>query len=176
MTDLFYQWPSSAYFGRRVPKEKFYERASINTALRERFVAEIDHVIWAYDLSQTTINLAGTDEVPNIAVFRVNAKGMDVSEQVLSAVDRSIPRPLIFEINRDVTGKSDIRMVAAHKQIGTGVRRLVSTSVRVGSLLIPSVNRYRPRSLCLPFILHCSNPSLKLRLGPANQCQRSLTE
>ena len=124
MTDLFYQWPSSAYFGRRVPKEKFYERASINTALRERFVAEIDHVIWAYDLSQTTINLAGTDEVPNIAVFRVNAKGMDVSEQVLSAVDRSIPRPLIFEINRDVTGKSDIRMVAAHKQIGTGVPKI----------------------------------------------------
>lgn len=124
VTDLLYQWPSAAYFGRRVPKEKFYERANVNTALREKFVAEIDHVIWAYDLAQTSINLEGTDEVPDIAVFQVKAKGMDVSEQVLSAVDRSMPRPLIFEINRDVAGKGEIRMVAAHKQIGAGVPKI----------------------------------------------------
>lgn len=124
VTDLLYQWPSAAYFGRRVPKEKFYERANVNTALREKFVAEIDHVVWAYDLAQTTINLVGTDEVPDIAVFQVKAKGSDVSEQVLSAVDRSIPRPLIFEINRDVAGKRETRMVAAHKRIGAGVPKI----------------------------------------------------
>ena len=123
VTDLLYQWPSAAYFGRRVPKEKFYERANVNTALREKFVAEIDHVIWAYDLAQTSINLEGTDEVPDIAVFQVKAKGMDVSEPVLSAVDRSMPRPLIFEINRAVAGKRETRMVAAHKQIGAGDRK-----------------------------------------------------
>ena len=124
VTDLLYQWPSAAYFGRRVPKEKFYERANVNTALREIFVAEIDHVVWAYDLAQTTINLVGTDEVPDIAVFQVKAKGSDVSEQVLSAVDRSMPRPLIFEINRDVAGKRETRMVAAHKQIGAGAPKI----------------------------------------------------
>ena len=124
MPDLLYQWPSAAYFGRRVPKEKFYERANVNTALREKFVAEIDHVIWAYDLAQTSINLEGTDEVPDIAVFQVKAKGSDVSEQVLSAVDRSMPRPLIFEINRDVAGKRETRMVAAHKQIGAGAPKI----------------------------------------------------
>ena len=124
MPDLLYQWPSAAYFGRRVPKEKFYERANVNTALREIFVAEIDHVVWAYDLAQTTINLVGTDEVPDIAVFQVKAKGSDVSEQVLSAVDRSMPRPLIFEINRDVAGKRETRMVVAHKQIGAGAPKI----------------------------------------------------
>ena len=124
MPDLLYQWPSAAYVGRRVPKEKFYERANVNTALREIFVAEIDHVVWAYDLAQTTINLVGTDEVPDIAVFQVKAKGSDVSEQVLSAVDRSMPRPLIFEINRDVAGKRETRMVAAHKQIGAGAPKI----------------------------------------------------
>lgn len=124
VTDLLYQWPSAAYFGRRVPKEKFYERANVNTALREKFVAEIDHVVWAYDLAQTTINLVGTDEVPDIAVFQVKAKGSDVSEKVLSAVDRSMPRPLIFEINRAVAGKRETRMVAAHKQIGAGAPKI----------------------------------------------------
>lgn len=124
MTDLLYQWPSAAYFGRRVPKEKFYEQASVNTALREKFISEVDHVIWAYDLAQTTINLVGAEEVPDIAVFNVEVKGTDVSEQVLSAIDKSIPRPLIFEINRDVAGKRETRMVAAHKQIGAGAPKI----------------------------------------------------
>ncbi len=73
VTDLLYQWPSAARFGRRVPKEKFYEHASVNTALRERFISEVDRVFWAYDLSQATINLAGTDEVPDVAVFQIDA-------------------------------------------------------------------------------------------------------
>lgn len=124
MTDLLYQWPSAARFGRRVPKEKFYEHASVNTALREKFISEVEHVFWAYDLAQATINLTGTDEVPDVAIFQVDVKGTDVSEQVLSAIDKSIPRPIIFEVNRDVTRVRETRMVAAHKQLGAGAPKI----------------------------------------------------
>ena len=124
MTDLLYQWPSAAHFGRRVPKEKFYQHASVNTALREKFISEVDHVIWAYDLARASINLAGTDEVPDIAVFQIDAKGLDVSESVLSTIDKSIPRPIIFEVNRDVAGGRETRMVAAHKQLGAGAPKI----------------------------------------------------
>lgn len=124
MTDLLYQWPSAAHFGRRVPKEKFYEHASVNTALREKFISEVEHVFWAYDLAQASINLESTVEVPDIAVFQVDAKGTDVSEQVLSAIDKSIPRPIIFEVNRDVAGVRETRMVAAHKQLGAGAPKI----------------------------------------------------
>lgn len=124
MTDLLYQWPIAARFGRRVPKEKFYEHASVNTALREKFISEVDRVFWAYDLAQASINLAGTDEVPDIAVFQVDAKEADVSEQVLGAIDKSIPRPIIFEVNRNVAGARATRMVAAHKQLGAGAPKI----------------------------------------------------
>lgn len=124
VTDLLYQWPSAARFGRRVPKEKFYEHASVNTALRERFISEVDRVFWAYDLSQATINLAGTDEVPDVAVFQIDAKDADVSGQVLSTIDKSIPRPIIFEVNRDAAGARETRMVAAHKQLGIGAPKI----------------------------------------------------
>ena len=124
MTDLLYQWPSAAHFGRRVPKEKFYEHASVNTALREKFISEVDRVFLAYDLAQATINLSGTDEVPDVAVFQIDAKDADVSEPVLSAIDKSIPRPIIFEVNRDVAGARETRMVAAHKQLGAGVPKI----------------------------------------------------
>lgn len=124
VTDLLYQWPSAARFGRRVPKEKFYEHARVNTALREKFISEVDRVFWAYDLAQATINLAGTEEVPDVAVFQIDAKDADISEQVLSAIDKSIPRPIIFEVNRDVAGARETRMVAAHKQLGAGVPKI----------------------------------------------------
>lgn len=124
MTDLLYQWPSAAHFGRRVPKEKFYEHASVNTALREKFITEVDRVIWACDLAQVTINLAGTDEVPDIAIFQIDAKGSDVSEPVLSTIDKSIPRPLIFEVNRDASQGRETRMVAAHKKLGAGAPKI----------------------------------------------------
>lgn len=124
MTDLLYQWPSAAHFGRRVPKEKFYQHASVNTALREKFISEVEHVIWVYDLAQASINLESTAEVPDIAIFQVDAKGTDVSEQVLSAIDKSIPRPLIFEVNRKVAGVRETRMVAAHKQLGAGAPKV----------------------------------------------------
>jgi hypothetical protein len=124
VTDVLYRWPSAAHFGRRVPKEKFYEHARVNTALRAKFISEVDRVTWAYDLAEATINLAGTDEVPDIAVFEIDAKGTDVSEPVLSAIDTSMPRPLVFEISRDIAGARETRMVAAHKQLGAGAPKV----------------------------------------------------
>ncbi|MEI2827119.1 MAG: hypothetical protein V9F04_12480 [Dermatophilaceae bacterium] len=32
MTDILYRWPEAAKFGRRVPKEKFYEHGAVSTA------------------------------------------------------------------------------------------------------------------------------------------------
>lgn len=124
MTDLLYQWPSAARFGRRVPKEKFYEHASVNTALWDKFITEVDRVIWTYDLAQVTINLAGTDEVPDIAIFQIDAKGSHVSEPVQSTIDKSIPRPIIFEVNRDASQGRETRMVAAHKKLGAGAPKI----------------------------------------------------
>ncbi|MFT3944172.1 MAG: DUF4391 domain-containing protein [Ancrocorticia sp.] len=124
MTDLLYRWPSAAHFGKRVPKEKLYGYGTINAALRDKFASEVERVIWMYVLSPATVNLPGTDEVPDIAVVQVNAKDMDVSQQVLRAIDKSVPRPLIFEVCRDSAAGREIRMVAAHKQLGAGAPKL----------------------------------------------------
>ena len=74
-----------------------------------------------YKLAETTINLAGSDGVPEIQVFQIDAKGNDVSELVLTAIDKAIPFPIIFEIIRD---EGSVRMVAALKQLGVGAPTL----------------------------------------------------
>lgn len=118
--NLLYRWPAAAKLGSRVAKEKFYEHGTVTAAVREKFVAEIQRITWMYKLAETTVNLAGSDAVPEIQVFQIDAKGNDVSELVLTAIDKAIPFPIIFEIIRDEGDERSVRMVAAYKQLSAG--------------------------------------------------------
>lgn len=124
MTDLLYRWPVAAKFGSRVPKDKFYEHGTVPAAVRERFVSDVGRIIWAYKLAEVTINLPGSEAVPEIQVFEMEAKERDVSDAVLMAIDKAIPSPIIFEIARNDGSNRSVRMVAAQKQVGSGTPRL----------------------------------------------------
>ena len=124
MADLLYNWPTAAKFGSRVPKEKFYEHGIVSTAVREKFVSEVQRITWAYKLAESTINLSGSTAVPEIQVFHIDTKTGDVADQVLSAIDKAIQYPIIFEITRATAGEAQIRMAAAHKQLGSGAPKI----------------------------------------------------
>lgn len=124
MTDVLYRWPEAAKFGRRVPKEKFYEHGTVSTAVREKFISEVHRITWAYKLAEATINLPGAPTVPEVQVFTIDAKTDDVSEAVLGAIDKAIPFPIIFEIARQRDEQPEVRTVAAHKQLGTGAPKI----------------------------------------------------
>jgi hypothetical protein len=117
-----YRWPSAAQFGRVVPKTKFYEHGNVGTALREKFVEDVQRITWAYKLAESTIRLKGTDTVPEIQVFIVETKGGDVGDDVLTAIDKSVHFPIIFEVFKG----DKVRAVAAHKT-------LVGTTPKVGA-------------------------------------------
>ena len=107
-----------------MPKEKFYEHGNVNTAVREKFISEVQRITWSYKLAEATINLPGTAAVPEVQVFTIDAKASDVGEPILNAIDKAIPFPIIFEITRQSAGSTEVRMVAAHKQLGTGAPKL----------------------------------------------------
>jgi len=124
MSAALYSWPTTAKFGRMVPKSKFYEHAAIAASVREKFVAEIQRITWAYKLADGTIHLRGDDSVPEIQIFTIDAKADDVSDDVLKAIDKAIPFPIIFELNRESNRQMETRMVAAHKQLGGVAQRI----------------------------------------------------
>ena len=124
MTSVLYRWPKSAEFGRVVPKTKFYEHASLGSAVKDGFVSDVRRIRWAYKLAESTINLRASSEVPEIQVFEIEAKEEDIAEGVLAAIDKAVRTPIIFEISQGEGGNASIRMVAAHKQIGTGAPKL----------------------------------------------------
>lgn len=126
MTDLLYRWPAAAKIERRVSKEKLYLHSRVNSAVRDRFVSDVRRITWAYKLADSTINLTGNDAVPEMQVFWIDAKNDDVPDQVLAAIDKAIQYPIIFEIVRTRVSVPQVRMVAAHKQLGAGTPKLSS--------------------------------------------------
>jgi hypothetical protein len=124
MTALLYRWPAAAAFGRVVPKAKFYEQGTVPHAVRQKFVVEVHRITWAYKLAESTINLPGDSTVPEIQVFTIDAKGADVSEVVLGAIDKAVKTPIIFEIIAGEDRDYLVRMTAAHKQLGAAAPKL----------------------------------------------------
>lgn len=119
-----YRWPAAARFGRVVPKSKFYDRASFPAAVRERFVADVQRITWAYKLADSTVHLRGDPAVPEIQVFVIDAKADDISYEVLTVIDKAVQFPIFFEINCKPNESVLTRMVAAHKGLGGRGQRL----------------------------------------------------
>lgn len=149
MTDLLYRWPEAARFGRRVPKEKFYERGAVTTVVREKLVSEVQRITWAYKLAESTVNLPGAPAVPEVQVFTIDAKTKEIGEDVLGAIDKAIPFPIIFEILRYPTDRREVRMVAAHKQLGTGAPKL-SAYYSTGWQPESTIRQALPTAISLP--------------------------
>lgn len=107
-----YDWPRGAAFDRVVPKAKIYEHAGAGAALRDIFVREVDQIVWSHKLAPETINLPATSAVAEIQVFRISQRLPIMDREVLNAIDRAIPFPLLFEL--EYAGRT--QLVAAYKR------------------------------------------------------------
>ena len=54
----------SAAFGRRFPKQKFYEYLEVATEVRWLFVERVKMITWAYKISPQTMNIAPRPAAP----------------------------------------------------------------------------------------------------------------
>lgn len=107
-----FAWPKKAAFGRVVPKRKIYEHVAVGSTLKERFVQQVEQINWAYKLAPETVNLPATSAVTEIQVFRISLKGAGLDQDVLKAIDRAIPFPLIFELGFEQL----VQVAACHKR------------------------------------------------------------
>ena len=107
-----FAWPRKAAFDRVVPKRKIYERGAVGSALKERFIQQVEQITWAYKLAPETVNLPATKTVTEIQIFRIVLKGTELDRGLLKAIDRAIPFPLIFELIQGTR----IKVAAAFKQ------------------------------------------------------------
>lgn len=112
MSAALFAWPKQAEFNRVLPKSKIYEHARPSRSIRERFVQEVDQVVWKYKLSPETVNLPARPGVPEIQIFSVSLRSEELSESILRTIDRAIPFPILFEL----TYQERIKSTAAFKR------------------------------------------------------------
>lgn len=108
----FFEYPKGAAFGRVLPKNKIYGHTQASTRLKQLFVDQVDQIVWKYKLAPETINLGATKNVTEIQVFGVVLRTSDLDQDVLRAIDKAIPFPLIFEL----THGGNRRAIAAYKR------------------------------------------------------------
>ncbi|OUQ59021.1 hypothetical protein B5E56_09710 [Flavonifractor sp. An112] len=93
-------FPKSTVFGRRFPKQKFYENLDVSADVKRLFVEQVKLITWANKLSHETMNIAPGQMVCEVEVFRLTLLGQELDERVLSLMDRQIPYHILFLLER----------------------------------------------------------------------------
>lgn len=111
-----WQFPAQTKFGQIIAKEIIYQQVSAGKVLKDRFIEEVEQIRWAYKLATSTINLPNSDDVPELEVITITLKGETLADEVLAAIDKAIPLPLLFELKRQWGDGEQIRYTAAFKR------------------------------------------------------------
>ena len=88
--------PKSTEFGRRIPKQKFYEHISVTPALKRLFIDQIKVIWWSNKIAASTMNIPAGNSVTEIEVFRIELTSRDLDTSVLLQIDREIPYHILF--------------------------------------------------------------------------------
>lgn len=94
--DNILNFPTSTHVDRLVPKTAFYKHLEINIRLKTRFVEDVERIQWLYKLAPSTMNVNEGKAVHEIVVFFVTLKVEDMPDDVFLAIDRQMPRHVVF--------------------------------------------------------------------------------
>ncbi|EOU9592117.1 DUF4391 domain-containing protein [Enterobacter cloacae] len=108
----FINYPKQAVFGRTLPKNKIYEHSGANTRLKDLFVEQVEQIVWQYKLAPETINLPARPGVPELQIFSIQLKTLELNMDVLRCIDGAVQFPVIFELSFDERTK----VIAAYKR------------------------------------------------------------
>ena len=94
-------FPATTEFGKRIPKQKFYENIDITPVLKRVFVEQIRLIYWRNKLAASTLNLAPGEMVTEVEVFEVKLNTPELDEAVRRQIDKEIPYHILFILTCD---------------------------------------------------------------------------
>lgn len=89
-------FPKSTEFGKRIPKQKFYENITVSPALKRVFIEQVKTIYWRNKIAVSTLNLAAGTEVTEIEVFEIKLSQPDLDEAFFRQMDKEIPYHILF--------------------------------------------------------------------------------
>lgn len=91
-------FPTTTHFGKRIPKESFYQRIAMSSAVKRAFVDDIEQVVWLHKLSPDTLNVGKGSVVLEIEVFEVTLKRKEFDSRIFELIERAIPKHIVFVV------------------------------------------------------------------------------
>lgn len=94
-------FPKSTLVGKPVPKTAFYKNLEVNARMKQRFVDDVASVTWVAKIAPSTLSVADGKTVHEITVFRMALKKEEVPSDVLTLIDKQMPRHTVFMLQYD---------------------------------------------------------------------------
>jgi len=88
--------PKSTVFGKRIPKQKFYDNLTVSAQLKRVFIEQINLITWQYKIAPTTINISEGESVKEIEVITIRLNQRELDKRVLPLIDKEIPYHILF--------------------------------------------------------------------------------
>jgi hypothetical protein len=95
--------PESTVFGKRIPKQKFYDNLTVTPQLRRVFVEQINLITWRNKIAASTLNIAEGETVKEIEVIAIRLNQKELDKRVLPLIDKEIPYHILFLLEYDDT-------------------------------------------------------------------------
>jgi len=89
-------FPESTYFGKRIPKESFYQRVDMNASVKRSFIDDIEQIIWQNKLSANTLHVGKGTRIIEIEIFEIQLKRKEYNTKIIELLEKSIPKHLLF--------------------------------------------------------------------------------
>lgn len=93
--------PEKTYFGKLVPKNKFYDKLAIDKKLERSFIDQIASIRWVHKLSADLLNVEKGSITEEVEVFLIKLKTSELDLNVLRQMDRQLHYHLIFILEHE---------------------------------------------------------------------------
>ena len=90
------QFPDGTAIHRKMSKEAFYRHLPLTTAVRNKFVSDIESIYVENSLSNESLNLETESEIHEILLLRLNLKKPECDDIIMEAIARQNPHKLVF--------------------------------------------------------------------------------
>lgn len=118
--------PSTTQFGKVVPKEKFYTKLSVSSAIKGMFVRYVEKIIWQNKLTADTMGVEKGENVVEIDVLEIVLKQRECHRELLDFIDKNLHHHNVFVLTYD--GKSTLAVNFKEKSDDQNLARFFRTS------------------------------------------------
>ena len=88
--------PEATRVNRRLPKEAFYKKLALNTAMKDKFISDIERIVVENSLTKENLNFSDDADVKEILLLSLTLKRPEIDNRILEVIARQNPHKLVF--------------------------------------------------------------------------------